>query len=280
KLNIITRDSIRKNTLPSQRKKEFLKKKNRMDFSTFIFVTTDNEEVKISKEFWDKIAFIKTFHGTGYDDIKKIHLPSNAPKTGKEQLEIILNFLKLAKKYDTLTQSSTDEETSIQWKDGFFDLLKDHQLFEVIESANFLGVTDILDSLAEYIAKRIGRLNTMEEMEAFFGYKMEEKMAKLFNQFKEENEKAHLQQEEKDKEEAEKLKKEEEKRVKVEKAWADSLNEPDAENVEDDIGLNPRFMDIFYKWIIEHLENMQYLIKPVIQSSSIKPDYKLHLHSI
>ncbi|KAF7632588.1 hypothetical protein Mgra_00008035 [Meloidogyne graminicola] len=43
-----------------------------MDFSTFIFVTTDNEEVKISKEFWDKIAFIKTFHGTGYDDIKSI----------------------------------------------------------------------------------------------------------------------------------------------------------------------------------------------------------------
>lgn len=225
-----------------------------MTSSKFIFVTRDNDEIQIPPQFCDKIAFIKNFVDT-YEDVKKIQIPSNAPKTGKEQLEIIIKFLETLeanKAFDEEFDKSNqpgDETNNARarsnslsnnlWIKNFFDKYQRYQLFDAIESANFLGVIDFVDPLAEYIAQKITQIKSTDEMTEFFGYPMEEEMKELFEKFVKENEKAHQQQKEKEEKEALKMKEEEEKRLKAEEAWSEALNEPDAKNDDndDDIGL-------------------------------------------
>ncbi|KAL7075235.1 hypothetical protein ACQ4LE_005652 [Meloidogyne hapla] len=218
----------------------------------FIFVTRGNEEFEVPSQFFDKFAFIKNFIDT-YDDVKKVQLPPNAPKTEREQLNIIIKFLGSAAANKTIDDElmnqpgnssmqyeniPSDSPPKGQWIKDFFDKFQRYQLFEAIESANFLGVIDFVDPLAEYIAQKITEIKSSEEMAEFLGYEREEEMREQFEKFKLENEEAHREQAEKEEKEAQKMKEEEEKRFKAEEAWSEALNEPDAENEDDDeIGL-------------------------------------------
>jgi hypothetical protein len=90
-----------------------------------------------------------------------------------------------------------------------------------------LGINDIVEPLAEYIALKITEIKTMEEMNEFFGYEIEKEMIEKFEKWKLENEEVKHQHEQKENEKVEKMKKEE-KRLETKKYRAEVLKNDDA----------------------------------------------------
>ena len=98
-----------------------------------------------------------------------------------------------------------------------FEHYQDGELFETLNSANFLGVTPFIDLMAHYIAQKIMAFTTAEEMSQFLGSDLDNDSMNRWEAWAKENEVIEAQQKKKDEEEEAKRKAEEEAKAKKER---------------------------------------------------------------